>query len=122
MPVIRLVLQHLFEDGCNGRCPPSHLQASGRAGVGTKPASGRAGRFAGRSGSEDGLGISGGADSLAGRAADAARQVQEHLRLRGPGFRIVAPETVQRTALDEYYSSDARSVMHRKFFNIENKS
>ena len=59
------------------------------------------------------------ADRRAVAALDALVGEKRQFRLRLAALRIVAPTAAQRTALQKNRRPDARSVMHRKAFYID---
>ena len=52
-------------------------------------------------------------------ASGALAGCEQNLGFRIPGFRIVAPETAQGTALQENRRPDARSVVHAELLNVK---
>jgi hypothetical protein len=58
----------------------------------------------------------------AGAAKDAFIGVIGNLRFRVLGFRVMAPDTIQKTALEEDGSPDPRPVVEGKTLNVKNNS
>ena len=60
------------------------------------------------------------ADFSASAAGNTFAAVKKDLPLTGFGFRIMAPQTVQGTALYKYGCTDARTIVDTEFLNIKN--
>jgi hypothetical protein len=63
-----------------------------------------------------------GAKGGAGAAKDAFTGVIGNLRFRVLGFRVMAPDTIQKTALEEDGGPDPRPVVEGKTLNVKNNS
>jgi hypothetical protein len=53
---------------------------------------------------------------------DALSYIVENFRFGGFGFRVVTPQTIQRTTLYKNCGPDSGTVIDTKFLNIENGS
>jgi len=55
-------------------------------------------------------------------AVDAELSVEGNLGMKANRLRIVAPQAVEKTSLEEYSCSDARSVLNGEVLYVENES
>ena len=62
------------------------------------------------------------ADGHAFSAQRAFFRTEQQFGLKGLRFRIMTPEAMQRTSFEEHDGPDARPVMHRELFDIEDES